>query len=84
MKVYAVDARDGEPAIYFATKTEAVRHARACRDTPPAGETVDVEEVDLVPMTKAAIVRLLNIAGGYVEDSRIVARFPSKRKENEQ
>jgi hypothetical protein len=77
MKVYAVDCKDGEPRLYFATKGEAIKQARASRGSAPAGDAIEVEEVTLVPMTKAAIVRLINVAGGYVDDSRIVATFPS-------
>jgi hypothetical protein len=80
VKVYAVDCKDGEPRLYFATKREAVHQARASRGSAPAGDAVEVEEVTLVPITKAVIVRLINMAGGYVEDSRIVATFPSTNR----
>jgi len=35
----------------------------------------------LVPITKAMIVRLVNVSGGYVDSTRIVATLPGKREE---
>lgn len=82
MKVYAVNANDGEAPVMFATKGAALKEARkAAREYSPRGEVVEVEEIVLVPLDKATIVRLINGEGAYVEESTVVARFPSKRKE---
>jgi len=83
MKVYGVDCKDGDPSVYFATKREAVKYARdMARDHAPAGEIVEVEEVTLVPITKALILDLINLNGGYVDSARIVATFKSKKTED--
>jgi hypothetical protein len=71
MKVYNVTTHDGESPIAFATKREAMAHARACRKST----TVTVEQLTLIPLDKAAIVRLINCAGGYVEDSTVITTF---------
>jgi len=82
MRVYAVDAKDGEPDTCYATKGEALREGRrAAREYAPAGEVVEVEEWVLVPLTKAVIVSLINAQGRFLADSRVIARFPSKRKD---
>lgn len=83
MKFYAVDAKDGNAPIYYTTKRAALTAARqAARDADVLlGETVDVEEVTLVPITKAVVLRLINIEGGYVDSSRVVATFKPKHKE---
>lgn len=73
MKVHAVRASNTSSLTHYATLTEAVDEAQAM-----AGDDridVDVEEVTLVKMNRDAIVRLLNMTGGYVESSRIVASF---------
>lgn len=83
MKVYSVNASDGEAPTCYATKREAVAEARRlAREVTPPGESCDVEELTLVPLTKATIVRLINVSGGYVDGSRVVATFKSKRKED--
>jgi hypothetical protein len=78
MRVYSVDAGDGDPRLYFATKREALRYAHSV--TAPEGYAVLVEQVTLVPMTKAMIVRLLNVSGGYVDSAREIAHFPTPSK----
>ncbi len=82
MKVYNVNANDGQSTIYFATKSAAMKEARrAAREYTPAGEHVEVEEVTLVPVTKAVVVRLINGEGAYVDAAQVIARIPSRRKE---
>lgn len=79
-----MNANDGEKTLYFATKRDAMREARrAAAEYAPAGENVEVEEVTLVKLDKAAIVRLVNGEGGFVEDSRVIATLKSKRKEGQ-
>ena len=82
MKLYSVNAGDGEPSIAYATKGEAMKQARvAQREVCFEGHNVEVEEMALVPITKAMIVRLVNVSGGYVDSTRIVATLPGKREE---
>jgi hypothetical protein len=82
MKVYEVNANDGESPIAYATKTEALKEACvAAKEYCPAGEVVEVNEVTLCKLDKATIVRIINGGGRYVEASRVVASFPSQRKE---
>ena len=81
MKVYEVDANDGEPQITFATKREAVAEARrAASEYTAPGCDATVDELIVCPMTKAAIVRLMNGEGGYVMERRTVFRLRSKVK----
>jgi hypothetical protein len=75
MTVYSVDAGDGDPRLYFATQREALHYAHSV--TAPEGFAVLVEKVVLVPLTKAVIVRLLNVAGGYVDSAHEIAHFPT-------
>jgi hypothetical protein len=83
MIVYAVDCQDGEPRVYFATKRAALASARElAHEVTPPGEVCTVERVELVPMTKEAIVRLLNVEGRYEDTSTVVANFPSTREES--
>jgi hypothetical protein len=82
MKVYSVDASDGEAGLTFATKGKAYKHAREmAREVCPPGEFVTVEELTLVPLTKDTIVRLINSEGAYVAESRTLVKLPSKRTE---
>jgi len=82
VKVYAVDTHDSTPLV-FATKGEAMKEARrAAREDEPDGgdEPITVEEWELVPMTKAAIVRLLNVSGGYLVEHRVIASFNYRKR----
>jgi len=84
MMVYRVDPQDGDRALYFATKREAVAFARkATRDIDGEiyrdANTIDVERVALIHLTKTAIVRLLNVDGGYEANATVVAQFPIQR-----
>jgi len=79
MKVYSVHT---DEYTYFATKGEAVAFARAFAKTGSTaehhwGKTINVNEVTLVKLTKDVIVRLINVAGGYVENDRVVRQFPN-------
>ena len=81
MKLYEVNTGDGEPSLAYATKREALAAARvAARECAPAWETVTVDEITLNRFTKALIVRLGNVAGGYVVERRRIFSTPSKRK----
>ena len=73
MKIYSVSTDDGDAPIAFGTKREAMQLARACRE-----QGVTVEELTLIKIDKAAIVRLVNVAGGYVEESRVLVTWPKK------
>ena len=73
MKLYEVNAKDGEPSITYRTKREAITAAGcAARDYAPDGEMVEVDEITLDRIDKALIVRLINNAGGYVIGRRTV------------
>ena len=85
MKLYEVNAGDGEPSLAYATKREALVEARrAAREYSPEGEVVSVDEITLDTITKALVVRLVNNAGGYVVERRTVFSIPSQRKAVEQ
>jgi len=79
MKVYSVQT---DETTYFATKGEAVTFARDLAKGNNCehhwGKTIDVTEVTLVPVTKAVIVRLINVSGGYVEGERVVKQFKNR------
>ena len=78
MTIYGVAVGD-ESSIYFATQREAFGHARTETKhhalTEPDNATAIVERVQLVPLTKAVIVRLVNVSGGYVDSTEVIARF---------
>jgi hypothetical protein len=76
--VYCVTG-DGEPPFYCAAKLDAMIAARAGSVKTPDAELI-VERCTLVPMTKAAVLRLINQSGGYVEDSTIVATFVAGKR----
>ena len=82
MKVWAVDTHDGTPLV-FATKGEALAEARraAREDEPETDEDIAVEEWQLVPITKAVIVRLLNVSGGYLQEHTVIATFPFRKRQ---
>lgn len=81
MKVYGVRVGD-DSTMYFGTKREAMRHARAEASSVPESITdiaaAEVEEVTMAPITKALIVKLVNVAGEWADDSRIIARINRK------
>jgi len=82
VKLYELNAKDGEPSTTYATKRAAVAEARrAAREFAPEGEIVEVDEITIDKITKALIVRLINNDGGYVVDRRTVFTTPAKRKE---
>ena len=82
MKAYSVLAYDRTQTAY-ATKGEAMKAAREAL----AQEDVDVvrvEEIELMPITKALIVRLINYDGGYVANARHVATLSAKNAKSKE
>ncbi len=74
MKFYGVDIRNKGPAnptIFFATKAEAFKYARI----ESKGGTAIVEELEMVHVTKALLLHLINGEGRWVEKSRLIATF---------
>jgi len=73
-----------ERTLYFGTKREAEAYARSesrSIEREYHGDTVViVEAVELVPMDRAAILRLINDEGGFVWNSRPVAYFKNGKR----
>jgi hypothetical protein len=82
VKLYEVNAQDGEPSTTYATKREAMKEARrAAREYAPIdGGDVEIDEIVIDRVDKALVVRLINGEGGYVSDRRTIATVPNRRK----
>jgi hypothetical protein len=46
-------------------------------------ESAVVERVQLGKITKAIVVRLVNVSGGYVESTQVIAKFVRGRRVRE-
>jgi len=70
MTLFEVSAANGEPSTTYATKRDAIAAARTL--ATDSSVVVTVDQITLGPLTKALVVRLVNVEGGYVDSRRTV------------
>jgi len=77
--LYTVYTGGGDASQHFATLAEAMQAAREHADY--IEDIVEVEKHETVPITKAALIQILDSSGGsWAHSSEVVARVRPRRK----
>ncbi|WP_262027547.1 hypothetical protein [Microvirga sp. Mcv34] len=76
MKLYRIwnDLGESQGTEYFGSMREAERGARAVLNGDEQTDAVEISLVEIVPLTKANLIEILNSSGGRCEASSEVVK----------